>query len=57
MTTTYLMSTKLGIHGFFYLLAALNLLATIIFSVFLRETKGLSAEEKRSVYTEKQHSD
>mmetsp|Transcript_5278 Transcript_5278/g.8172 ORF Transcript_5278/g.8172 Transcript_5278/m.8172 type:complete len:81 (+) Transcript_5278:1424-1666(+) len=50
MTTTYLMSSKLGVHGFFYLLAGLNILAVLIFSFFLKETKGLSADEKRTLY-------
>ena len=53
MTTTYLMSTKLGIHGFFYVLAAMNVVAVIIFSFFLKETKGLISEEKRSLYMPK----
>jgi hypothetical protein len=41
MTTIYLMSSSVGVNGLFYILGAFNIVAFFVFTMFLKETKGL----------------
>jgi hypothetical protein len=51
MSFTYLLNSRLGINGIFYVLGAVQIVAFIILSVFMKETKGLSAAEKKQLYS------
>ena len=54
MGTVYLMSSSFGVNGLFYLLAAIQIAAFLIFSVFLKETKGLDESAKKELYLPKE---
>ena len=53
MAITFLMNSKLGVNGMFYMLGALQVVAFVVLSIFMKETKGLSAIEKKELYSSK----
>lgn len=50
MFTTCLLNSKLGVNGMFYVLGIVQMIAVVVLSLFMRETKGLSASEKKKLY-------
>ena len=43
LTSTFIMNSSLGIHGLFYTLSGIQLVAFIFFLTFMMETQGLCA--------------
>ena len=56
MTTIYVMSSPIGVNGLFYILGFVQIVAFTIFSLFLKETKGLKEHEKKEIYLTKEKS-
>jgi hypothetical protein len=56
MGTIYLINSPVGVNGLFYLLGIVQVAAFFIFTFFLKETKGLSDLEKKSLYAIKEKS-
>jgi hypothetical protein len=51
MTTVWLLNSKLGVDGMFYCLGAIQVVAFITLMIFVKESKGLSDNEKKSLYS------
>jgi hypothetical protein len=51
MTTVALLNSKLGVDGLFYLLGGIQGVAFVTLAVFVKESKGLSDTEKKSLYS------
>lgn len=51
MTTVWLLNSKLGVDGLFYVLGGIQAIAFITLMVFVKESKGLSDTEKKNLYT------
>jgi len=51
MTTVWLLNSKLGVDGMFYSLGAIQVVAFITLMIFVKESKGLSDNEKKSLYS------
>lgn len=45
-----LMNSTIGVNGLFYILGFLQVLAFIVLNMIMKETKGLSAQEKKELY-------
>jgi len=45
-----IINSSLGIDGFFYVLAGFQLFTCVVLSIWMKETKGLSQEEKQNLY-------
>jgi len=52
MAAPFIMSSKIGTDGMFYGLGVIQLTGSAVFTLFLRETQGLSSQEKKRVYCE-----
>jgi hypothetical protein len=59
MFTTCLLNSKLGVSGMFYVLGVVQCIAFTSLFMFMKETQGLSASEKKRLYaiesSEKDH--
>ena len=53
MAFTQIMNSKLGVNGLFYVLGACQIIAFVVLSIFMKETKGLTAHEKKELYSSK----
>jgi hypothetical protein len=51
MTTVWLLNSKLGVDGMFYVLGIIQVLAFVTLGLVVKETKGLSDTEKKNLYT------
>jgi hypothetical protein len=51
MTTTTLLNSKLGVNGMFYILGAIQVASFMILWAFMKETRGLSAQQKKELYS------
>lgn len=51
MTTTTLLNSKLGVNGMFYILGAIQVASFVILWAFMKETRGLSAQQKKELYS------
>ena len=51
MTTVWLLNSKLGTDGLFYVLGGIQVVAFITLWIFVKESKGLSEVEKKSLYS------
>jgi len=51
MTTTTLLNSKLGVNGMFYVLGAIQVASFMILWAFMKETRGLSAQQKKELYS------
>ena len=47
----YMLNGPLQVHGTFYLFGACCLAGTLFFIIFLKETKGLTDLEKKTLYS------
>ena len=56
MGTIYLINSPVGVNGLFYLLGIVQVAAFFLFTFFLKETKGLSDLDKKSLYAIKEKS-
>lgn len=50
ITMEFMVHSTMGAHGMFFLLGSITLLGAIFIAVFVKETKGLSDLEKKSLY-------
>jgi hypothetical protein len=50
ITMEFMVHSAMGAHGMFFLLGAITLIGALFVAVFIRETKGLSDIEKKSLY-------
>ena len=51
MTTVWVINSKLGTDGLFYVLGGIQVVAFITLWIFVKESKGLSEAEKKSLYS------
>jgi len=47
MTCSFIMNSKIGVNGLFYILGCVQVVAFLILNVILKETKGLTQTEKK----------
>ena len=50
MSSTYLMNALLGVDGLFFALGFVQVIAFFFFLIAMKETQGLSAQEKKKLY-------
>ena len=53
MSFEYQIGSPMGIHGTFWLFAGLSLLGFFFMLIFVKETRGLTDREKKTLYTPK----
>lgn len=53
VSTLYVLNSKIGVNGLFLGIAAVHFIAMTIFWYFLKETVGLTAAEKKQLYSPK----
>jgi len=51
ITMEFLVHSAMGPQGMFFLLGGITLLGAVFVLVYIKETKGLSDKEKKSLYT------
>lgn len=51
MSTVSILNSKLGVDGLFYVLGCIQGVAFIVLWLFVKESKGLSDSEKKSLYS------
>lgn len=51
ITMEFMVHSAMGPQGMFFLLGGITLLGAIFVAVYIKETKGLSDKEKKSLYT------
>jgi len=50
MFSTCLINSKLGLDGLFYVLGLMQLIPFVYFALCLKETQGLSTQQKKKLY-------
>jgi len=50
MFSTYLINSKMGLDSLFYLIGSLQGVAFVVFALWLKETQGLTAQQKKKLY-------
>jgi hypothetical protein len=51
ITMEFMVHSAMGPQGMFFLLGGITLLGAVFVLVYIKETKGLSDKEKKSLYT------
>jgi hypothetical protein len=51
ITMEFMVHSAMGAQGMFFLLGGVTLVGALFVAVFIKETKGLSDMEKKSLYT------
>ena len=50
ITMEFMVHSRMGPHGMFYLLGGITLVGAVFVAIFIKETKGLSDYEKKTLY-------
>ena len=53
MTATLLINNKIGIDFLFYMLGIVQFIGFFIFVIFMKETQGLTTQQKKALYVPK----
>ena len=51
ITMEFMVHSAMGPEGMFFLLGGITLLGAVFVAIYIKETKGLSDKEKKSLYT------